>query len=216
MSEEERTAYYKVLGAEGEAIHGGTGKWNLPENGEPGAWMPKLPGPIIACERGYHLCVIKDVLSWIKPGASIFLGEGRGESATDSGKIAFSEARLLRKMNWDARTERLFAADCAEHVLPLYEKRYPDDAGPREAIAAARRFARGEITEAELIEKRAAADAAAHAAYAAADAAADAAAYAAAHAAYAAAYAAAADAADAEREWQGKRLIAYLSGKVRS
>src|SRR3990167_5257178 len=182
MSEEERTAYYKVLGAEGEAIHGGTGKWNLPENGEPGAWMPKLPGPIIACERGYHLCVIKDVLSWIKPGASIFLGEGRGESATDSGKIAFSEARLLRKMNWDARTERLFAADCAEHVLPLYEKRYPDDAGPREAIAAARRFARGEITEAEMrVKRNAAADAAADAAYAAAsDAAADAAARAAA------------------------------------
>ena len=32
----------------------------------------------------------------------------------------------------------LWAADCAERVLPLFEARFPDDARPRVAVAAAR------------------------------------------------------------------------------
>ena len=45
---------------------------------------------------------------------------------------------------WNERTARLFAADCAEHVLPFFETRCPDDTRPREAIEVARRIARGE------------------------------------------------------------------------
>jgi hypothetical protein len=45
---------------------------------------------------------------------------------------------------------RLFAADFAEHVLPLFEKRFPDNPDPRRAIETARRFARGQATEEEL------------------------------------------------------------------
>jgi len=51
---------------------------------------------------------------------------------------------------------RLFACDCAEHVLPLFEKRYPKDKRPQQAIEAAREYANDEIT---LEELRAAADA---------------------------------------------------------
>src|SRR6478735_11766035 len=39
----------------------------------------------------------------------------------------------------------LWAAACAEHVLPLFEAARPDDARPREAIAAAGAWARGEL-----------------------------------------------------------------------
>lgn len=39
----------------------------------------------------------------------------------------------------------LWAATCAEHVLPLFETQRPDDPRPREAIDAARRWARGEL-----------------------------------------------------------------------
>jgi hypothetical protein len=56
---------------------------------------------------------------------------------------------------------RLFAADCAEMVLPIYEKRYPDDKRPRLAIQAARDYANGLITMEELAASRAAARAAA-------------------------------------------------------
>lgn len=39
----------------------------------------------------------------------------------------------------------LWAADCAEHVLPLFEVVRPDDPRPREAVAAARAWTRGEL-----------------------------------------------------------------------
>jgi hypothetical protein len=38
-----------------------------------------------------------------------------------------------------------FACDCAEHVLHFYERIYPDDKRPHEAIEATRKFVRGEI-----------------------------------------------------------------------
>ena len=39
----------------------------------------------------------------------------------------------------------LWAASCAEHVLPLFEAVRPDDPRPREAIEAARAWVRGEL-----------------------------------------------------------------------
>ena len=40
----------------------------------------------------------------------------------------------------------LWAATCAEHVLPLYEAVQPSDVRPRQAIALIRQWVRGEIT----------------------------------------------------------------------
>ena len=40
----------------------------------------------------------------------------------------------------------LWAADCAEHVLPLFEAMRPNDRRPRHAIDQARAWVRGEIT----------------------------------------------------------------------
>ena len=39
-----------------------------------------------------------------------------------------------------------WAADCVEHVLPLFSNRYPNDNRPWKAIEAARAWSRGEIT----------------------------------------------------------------------
>ncbi|MDL5156588.1 putative immunity protein [Actinomycetospora termitidis] len=39
----------------------------------------------------------------------------------------------------------LWAAECAEHVLPLFEAERPDDPRPREAIEHARAWTRGEV-----------------------------------------------------------------------
>jgi len=102
---------------------------------------------------------------------------------------------------------RLLACDYAEHVLPIFETRYPDDYRPREAIAVSRRYARGEATDAELSAAWSAAwsaegSAAGAAAWSAAEAAAEAAAGA---AAWAAAWA-------AERQWQEARLRELLEG----
>ena len=62
------------------------------------------------------------------------------------------------------RVARLFAADCAEDVLPLFLAVMPDDDRPRLAIEAARAYARGEIDDAARAAAGAAAIAAARAA----------------------------------------------------
>lgn len=45
----------------------------------------------------------------------------------------------------DHRLLALWAAECAEHVLPLFEAVRPDDARPRAAIEAVRAWVRGEL-----------------------------------------------------------------------
>jgi hypothetical protein len=102
---------------------------------------------------------------------------------------------------------RLFAADCAELVLPIYEKRYPNDDRPHKAIQEARNYANGLISAEELAAARAAAwDAASAAAW---DAAWDARAAARA-AASAAAWSAAWDARAAARDEIKQLLLKYI------
>ncbi len=45
----------------------------------------------------------------------------------------------------DRRVLAVWAADCAERTLPLFEAQAPGDTRPREAIAGGRAFARGEL-----------------------------------------------------------------------
>ena len=54
----------------------------------------------------------------------------------------------------DRRILAAWAADCAEHVLELFESEAPCDSRPRDAIARARAFARGELGVAEQIRRR--------------------------------------------------------------
>ena len=72
------------------------------------------------------------------------------KSDLESGFVAVSkERRLLAAKNMRAEL-RLFACDCAERVLHLYESQYPGDERPRRAIQTARDHARGQATAAEL------------------------------------------------------------------
>jgi hypothetical protein len=125
----------------------------------------------------------------------------------------------------------LWAAACAEHVLPLFESAKPGDSRPRHAIEQARAWARGEITMSQARTAAGHANAAArdltgaprHAAYAAGQAAAVA--HVAAHELGAAAYAikaerAAAPEGEGERagrlecQWQRDQLPAAIRALV--
>ncbi len=57
-----------------------------------------------------------------------------------------------------------WAADCAEHVLPLFTAKYPEDDRPRQAIEMARAWSRGEASVGEAREAAFAAHAAARSA----------------------------------------------------
>ena len=223
---------YKLLGENGEACNGGSGIWSLPHDDDPGEWMPAIPNPELCC-RGYHGVPAAHLLDW--SGDSLYEMETKGPVDVSPEKTAAARARLIRHIpEWNDKNLRLFAADCAEHVLHIYLKTNPADGGTAAmwAIDCARRYARGETDEAEQDAAWAAAWAAARAAaWAAAGAAAWDAAWAAARAAAgaaagaaarAAARAAAGDAAraaagaaagDAERDWQTNRLCEYLNIK---
>ncbi len=54
----------------------------------------------------------------------------------------------------DRRIVAAWAADCAERVLPIFEGEAPADDRPRDAIARARAFSRGELDAAGEIRRR--------------------------------------------------------------
>ncbi|MFF2372473.1 putative immunity protein [Agromyces sp. NPDC058110] len=54
----------------------------------------------------------------------------------------------------DRRLVAAWAADCADRVLPLFEAEAPDDDRPRDGIARARAFSRGELSAADEIRQR--------------------------------------------------------------
>ena len=58
----------------------------------------------------------------------------------------------LRVLEGKDKEIRLFACDCAESVLHLYEKEYPNDTRVRDCIEAARKYAVGEI-DLKLLEE---------------------------------------------------------------
>ena len=131
----------------------------------------------------------------------------------------------------DHRLLAVWAADCAQHVLHLFEQLRPEDDRPRQAIDLARSWAQGEATMTQARSAAGHANAAArvlsgaarHAAFAAGQA--GAVAHVAAHELGAAAYgikAARAAAAEGERdqagrrecEWQRARLPSAIRGLV--
>jgi hypothetical protein len=74
--------------------------------------------------------------------------------------VAIHRGGLLNRENH--RLLAAWAADCAEHVLPLFEKCSPDDR-PRRAIETARAWARGDVPVGDAQKAAVAAHAAARA-----------------------------------------------------
>lgn len=78
------------------------------------------------------------VWRWAEQGAVLARDE-RFVAAHRGGPLGMGHHRLLA--SW--------AADCAEHVLPLFSVKYPHDDRPRRAIDTARAWSRGEVTVGE-------------------------------------------------------------------
>jgi len=180
-------------------------KWKI------GKWC-HVDGAIELCKNGFHASpTILDAMAYVSAGW-ICRVKVRGNCYMGNDKSAWSDMIIVKRYKWTKKMSLALAIYAAELVLPIFEKEYPEDMRPRDAIAAAKAYLKRPCIKTKTAAyaaytAAAAAYAAARAAYAAADAAyaayaaadaADAAAraaYAAADAAYAA-YAAA-DAADA-------------------
>ena len=105
-----------------------------------------IEGDIELCRKGYHSSKsFYDALQYT-PGAMACIVEISGKTIKGGDKQVSSTRKLI-----DARdaTKVLmeFDVDCAERVLPNFEKYYPQDDRPRKAIQAARAFNKGAITQ---------------------------------------------------------------------
>ena len=134
------TTYYKTLRTGRRGTHT---EYVWPE---PGTWTESVEGDLVACGNGYHVVTAEQLLGWI----SDEVWEVEAEDVQDGGdKAVCRRARLVRQV-MGPREVRLFAADCAERVLPIFEAERPEDDRPRKAIVMARRYADGEATAEEL------------------------------------------------------------------
>jgi hypothetical protein len=224
-------ALYKVCAPDGASYHDPSFKYPLPRDEKPGAWTTPVKPEI--CTRGYHVSRIDSILEWVSYGYAIFLAEGRGEFVHETDKSAYESIRLVRRLNWDERLCRLFAADCAARALPAFARVCPEDRRPHDAVRVARRRAEGRSSPEEWSAAENAAESAARsAAWSAAESAARSAAWSAAEsaarsaarsAAESAAWSAARSAAEsaarsaawsaawrAEHQWQAERIETYL------
>ena len=138
---------FVVLGPQGAPRNAPSVKWKLPEDEEPGRWM-RRPGALRRWWKfqpaadGYHLGEADRLAHHISDNRTLWLAEGRGPAQSIfNGVQTFGEARLLREVKLSEKVLRLWAADCAEHVLPAYEEKRPGDERPRRAIEAARELA---------------------------------------------------------------------------
>ena len=60
------------------------------------------------------------------------------------------EVDATKKLCWDERIARLFACDCAAHVLSIFEGWRPNNKYPRNAVEVARRYAKGQASTDEM------------------------------------------------------------------
>lgn len=102
---------------------------------------------------------VTDLIKWIGPTIWTVEYDKEGLVKSDT-KVVVRKARLVEKLNWNERTIKLFACDCADYAMSLIN---PDDIDPRsiEAIRVARLYIDGKVTEEEMDRAAQAAGAAA-------------------------------------------------------
>ena len=163
----------------------------------PGDWMPEVGGILRLCLTGYHIVTIDQLLDWLGPrifeveiGSNVMrvninpdlalertVGQTYLQIDASIGadiihgpdKSVVRQCRLTREcIGWNEWTARLFACECAEKVLYIYEAEYPHDNRPRRAIEATRKYVKAVMrnaSDAEIAEASCAAEAAYRAAH---------------------------------------------------
>jgi hypothetical protein len=144
---------YKFITDEMKSKNGNF-KWEL------GIWQEERSKDIKLCEYGLHACKTPyQSLKYIY-GNRWFQVEARGKIIYDNKnsepKFVASEMRLVKELP----TKKIvveFACWCARQCLKNYQKEFPNDKRPEEAIKAAEDYMDGKIDLKELNDKKSAA-----------------------------------------------------------
>ena len=108
-------ALYKVTDLDGRPLHGGTGRWPLPQDGQPGRWR-SVRGLLVPCQRGLHLVTLEQLPFWLGP--VIWEAEAAGERIDEQDKIVVRRARLIRRVEaWTPQLARQFTAECTDRAI---------------------------------------------------------------------------------------------------
>ena len=114
-----------------ESGHGDM-KWKV------GKWY-KVNGVLEMCRNGLHASEkILDTMAYV-PLENLVKVEVRGKHLSQSDKQCWSEMRIVKAWKWEKKDSVALAVYAAELVLENFEKEYPDDKRPREAIEAAKK-----------------------------------------------------------------------------
>jgi hypothetical protein len=118
---------------------------------------------ISMCNSGFHCSkTILDAMSYVK-GEILAEVKTKGEHESQSDKEVWQEMKIVKAYKWTKKDSVALSIFSAELVLKNYEKLYPDDKRPREAIEAAKK-----VLENDNEENRSAAWSAAESAWSAA------------------------------------------------
>ena len=149
--------FYKTLNGL-DAFNGGSGRYP-----GVGRWTRHLdPDLMEPCVYGFHLTEGVDLLRWLGP--TIYEAEPCPDHPlVDAGdKVVTCRVRLTRKLTFDDRVARLFAADCAESaLLGVRAAGFEPDVRSWRAVDVARRFASGDASHEDMSAARSAARSAA-------------------------------------------------------
>ena len=109
-------ALYKVIGPNGEPLHGGSGNWPLPKDGQPGEWREET-GKLRLCFRGLHL--VTEPARWWQPQCRIFAVEAEGivGEPDGEGKVVCRRVRLLREITDAAELAALSIFVSGDHDI---------------------------------------------------------------------------------------------------
>lgn len=126
------TKRYKFLNRGFKSVNGSC-KWRI------GKWN-KFDGKLELCESGFHCSKrIYDAFNYVR-GEILAEVEVRGKSIKRDDKEVWSEMRVVKAWKWQKKDSVLLAIYVAKLLLPNFEKKFPNDKGPREAIEAAKRY----------------------------------------------------------------------------
>src|SRR3990167_6533377 len=122
---------YKFLrtGLESES---GNEKWTLNK------WK-QINGALEMCKRGFHCSGTPyQAFSYIQ-GEVLAIVEPRGKSIIQDDKECWESMRIVKAYKWTKKDSMTFAIYAAELIIKNFEKEYPNDKRPREAIKAAKK-----------------------------------------------------------------------------
>ena len=107
---------FNVLNADHSTYNGKGKAWPLPKNRQPAEWINAededdvLPGDVIeqspgqafgtgsGGEAGYFLTGPTNIMHWYRPGARLFIAEGKGALHRRRQHVIYAKARLLREI----------------------------------------------------------------------------------------------------------------------